>query len=557
VEEAYTKDMIHKRIRWLILSRVFIASFILGVAAFAEFNTGGQLSDLPGLPFFKIILCIYPLSLGYYLLCKYFRNIALHVYLQSSLDIFAVTAMVYSTGGIESLYSVFYPIVIIYSVIFLGRRGGLLIATAAGAFYSFLAMVEYHGIITPPLSSSLYEYRLQAGYVWTRIVTHILSFYFTAFLSIFVVEQERKTRNLLAEKQDAFAKLDILHKSIIDSVNLGILTVNNAGQIKSFNRAATEITGLAFNDIANRSFSDIFPDLHAFIKDQKMKDGAFSPSKVFEGTFHTNAGRELNLASSLSPLRDQHGNVIGEIIILRDITELLEIRNLLEKNRRLALVGGIAANLTHEIRNPLASIGGAIQLLKQDFPQSDVNDKLFQIILRGKDQLDAFLKDFLLMTKPAPGICEEIDINAVIKEVVDSLRLVPEWPQPLKLHLNLPEQPVFIHVNRKEIRQVFWNVILNSLQAMPDGGELKVEVSPCRLKEGDAVEIRIEDSGCGIDGQDLQRIFEPFYTSKDMGTGLGLAVVNRIIENWKGTINVKSEKEQGTVFLLTIPVHVL
>jgi two-component system sensor histidine kinase PilS (NtrC family) len=556
LEEKYPHDNFNTRIRWLILSRVLIVSFILGIAVFAEVNAGGGLSEISGSIFFKIILFIYPLSMGYFLLFNRFRDVVINTYLQSIVDVLAITAIVYSTGGIQSLYSVFYPIVIIYSVIFLGRRGGLLIASAAGIFYGLLAVLEYYRVINPQISTSFNDYQLNAGYVLARIVTHITSFYFTAFLSIFVVDQEKKTRDLLAEKQDAFAKLDILHKSIIESVNLGIITVSNLGRIKSFNRAATEITGLVFKDVENRKFADIFPDFYNFLQDQKKTESSFPGLTRFEGVFHTNEGRELKLGASLSPLRDYYGSIIGEIIIFRDITEILEMRDSLEKSRRLAFIGEVAANLAHEIRNPLASIGGAIQLLKQDFPHGEINDKLFHIILRGKAQLDNFLKDFLLMARPAPGICEEIDLGAIIKEVIDSLRLVPDWPQPLKLNLNLPEHPVLINVNKTEIRQALWNLILNSLQSMPAGGVLTIEVSLCRLKDIDAVEIRIKDNGCGIGKKDLQRVFEPFYTSRDMGTGLGLAVVSRIIENWKGKIEIQSEVGKGTNCLLTIPARV-
>lgn len=556
MEEKYTYDNLTARIRWLIFSRVVIVSFILGIAVFVELNAGGGLSEISGSIFFKIILCIYPLSIVYFLLFYRFPDAIANAYLQSMVDVLAITAMVYSTGGIQSLYSVFYPLVIIYSVIFLGRRGGLLIASTAGICYGLLAVFEYHRLIDPQVFTLFNDYQLTAGYVLARIVTHILSFYFTAFLSIFVVDQEKKTRNLLAEKEDDFAKLDILHQSIIESVNLGIITVSNLGRIKSFNRAATEITGLAFKDVENLMFADIFPDFYDFLHDQKKMESSLSGLTRFEGVFHTNEGRELKLGASLSPLRDNYGAIIGEIIIFRDITEILEMRYSLEKSRRLAFIGEVAANLAHEIRNPLASIGGAVQLLKQDFPRTETNAKLFQIILRGKDQLDNFLKDFLLMARPAPGISEEIDLSSMIKDVLDSLRLVPDWPRPLKLNLSLPEYPVLISVNKTEIRQALWNLILNSVQSMPGGGELTIEVSLCRLNSVDAVEIRITDNGCGIERENLQRIFEPFYTSRDMGTGLGLAVVSRIIENWKGKIEINSEVGKGTHCLLTIPLRV-
>jgi two-component system sensor histidine kinase PilS (NtrC family) len=276
----------------------------------------------------------------------------------------------------------------------------------------------------------------------------------------------------------------------------------------------------------------------------------------FEGVFHTNKGRTLKLGASLSPLRDGHGRVIGEIIVFQDIAEIIEMRESLEKSRRLAFTGEVAANLAHEIRNPLATIGGSIQLLKQDIPADHVNQKLFDIIMRGKEQLESFLRDFLLLARPAFGMCEEIELNSTIVEVIDSLRLLPDWRESLKLNLNIPESRVIITANKTEIRQVLWNLILNALQAMPENGVLTVEVSLLGKGDGKSVQITVGDNGCGIDVSEQRRIFEPFYTTRSTGTGLGLAVVNRIIENWQGTIDLKSEPGMGTTFRVTFPSQV-
>jgi len=546
------KDNIKDRIRLLILSRLFIVTFILGITVFAKVNSGEGLTEISESFFFITLIFIYVLSIGFFLLFYYLRQVLLNIYIQGIADVIVITAMVYGTGGIHSLYSVFYPLIIIYTVIFLGRGGGLLIASASAIFYSTLAVLEYSLVINPNFSTAFDNYPPDAGYLLARVVTHIISFYFTALLSIFVVDQEKKTRALLAEKQDAFAQLDILHKSIIESIGAGIMTLNPTGRIKSFNRAASEITGFTFSEVANRSLADVLPDLFDYLQKQKKRDSK-SPTR-FEAAFNTSKGKKLKIGASLSLLRDPQGRIIGDIIIFEDVAEILEMRESLEKSRRLAFTGEIAANLAHEIRNPLASIGGSIQLLREDTPQGHVNQRLFDIIMRGKEQLESFLKDFLLLARPAPGICEEVELRKTIVDVVDSLRLVPDWREPLKLNLNLPEAPVVIKVNKTEIRQVLWNLTLNALQAMPAGGVLTIDVSLCRKSDADHVQIRISDDGCGIDQSNLRRIFEPFYTTRDVGTGLGLAVVSRIIENWQGSLTVESESGKGTTVGITFPL---
>jgi two-component system sensor histidine kinase PilS (NtrC family) len=231
------------------------------------------------------------------------------------------------------------------------------------------------------------------------------------------------------------------------------------------------------------------------------------------------------------------------------------MKELLEKSQRLAFIGEMAAGLAHEIRNPLASISGSIQMLRQDATRNETNARLMQIILRGKDQLESFLKDFLLMARPASGIRDVLDIRETIREVIESLRCVADWHEGLDVSIALADKPLNVRANEMELRQVIWNLILNAVQAMPEGGVLKVEATSARSAKRDGVEIKIGDSGFGMEEQDLKKIFDPFYTTRDTGTGLGLAVVNRIIAVYDGKIHVQSESGKGTLFTLWIPVN--
>ena len=553
----FLPDETTSRLRWLMLSRLAIVTFLLGIATFVEVKGMGTLSAISASILFKTILLTYILSIVYLSLLKYIQSFPVNIYIQSLCDVILITAMVYGTGGIHSIYSVFYPLAIIYSVLFLGRRGGLVIASAAGIFYGLFADLEFYGVIYPVFSIPLPQDQLNAGYVFTRIITHILSFYFIALLTIFVVEREKRTRTLLAEKQSAFDQLDILHRSIIESLDTGILTINPEGLIKSFNPAAAEITGLSFQDVENRTMAEIFPGFPPFLKGRKSNARKSVTRTRFETTFHDANGRNLILGGSLSPLRDPQGITIGEIIIFQDLTEINEMRESLEKSHRLAFIGGMAAGLAHEIRNPLASISGSIQMLRQDIPPTETNQKLMQIILRGKDQLESFLKDFLLMARPAAGVCEEIDIRGTIRDVIDSLRCVPDWPDPLRIDLNMSDDPLEVQANKTEIRQVFWNLLLNAVQAMPEGGHLTVEAGVARNDGRAGIEIKINDTGCGIKNEDLRKIFEPFYTTRDVGTGLGLAVVSRILEGYRGSIDIQSQPGRGTTCRIWFPAQIL
>jgi len=534
------------RLHWLMLARVGIVTFLLGVATFIEVMGIESLSTISVTPLFYTILMTYVLSIFFVIFVKTIQSLSPNIYLQAICDVLLITGMIYATGGIHSIYSVFYPLVIIYAVLFLGRKGGIIVASLAGICYGLFADLEFYRVIYPLFSVTISDQPQNAGFVLTRIITHILSFYLIAFLASFVVEQEKKLRTLLAEKQSAFDQLDLLHRSIIESIDTGILTVNLAGEIKSINRAATEITGLSLADVENLKFSEVFTSGPTLTAGENADEKESIPKTRFEMPFHDQRGRRLILGGSLSPLRDNRGVRIGSIIIFQDLTNINEMKETLERSRRLAFIGEMAAALAHEIRNPLASMSGSIQMLEQDLREDEHNYRLMKIVMRGKDQLENFLKDFLLMARPTPGRKETIDIKELVTEVIESIRYVPDWCESVKVINQFDVSPLQIEANRTEIRQVIWNIVLNAVQAMPDGGVLSVKGLSRRVNDNPGVEIIISDTGCGMTEQVLEKAFQPFFTNRDKGTGLGLAVVNRIVEGHQGTVRIQSIPGEGT-----------
>lgn len=539
------------RIHWLMLGRVAIVTFLLGIAALSAFKETELLPQRSLTFYYIIILATYGLSFFYLLFLSVVKSIKVNVYIQTACDVALITYMVYVTGGTSSIYSVFYTLVIIYSVLFLGRSGSLIIASACSIFYGTLLDLEYYGLVYP-MYSSLGEYPFLASYVFSRIFTHILSFYLIAFLASFVVEQEKRVRILLAEKEDAFEQLDMLHRSIVESVSLGILTINPAGRIKSFNRAAQDITDYAFSEVEDKDITDIFPASADMLAQREIYPAP--AENRFEVTLQTSKNRQVVLGCSLSSLKNNSGEKIGDIMIFQDLTSIKKIEESYEKSRRMALIGEMAFRLAHEIRNPLATISGSIQMLSRDLQLPDTDEKLMRIILRGKEQLEFFMKDFLLLARPTPGAPALVDVREIIEDVLEALQFIPDWHEGIEIKKNLLEDAL-IYANRTDIRHVIWNLLLNALQAMPAHGTLQIET-----RRGaddslpDCLEIAVSDTGGGIEENDLGKIFEPFYTTKERGTGLGLAIVSRIVEYNKGKIRIVSEVGRGTHCFVWLPI---
>jgi len=539
------------KIKGLILSRVAMATLLLGIFTFLQLKAPDFLTWQSISYFYGIIALIYLLSLSFSILSRVSTNHQINIYLQTMTDVFIITALIYVTGGIRSTYAVFYPLVIIYSVLYLGRNGGLISASAASISYGLLIDLEYYRLITPFSHPYIWEIPDTAGHVFLRISINILSFYLTALLASFVVEKEKKTRALLAEKESAFNQLDLLYRSIIESVDTGILTIDLEGRIKSFNRAAEHITGWSLASLENNLIQDIFPAWkESYAKsnnnDETVKGRFEMPAVVAQN-------RNLILGCALSVLRDKSNEKIGDILIFQDLTKVKEMEAVLERNRRLAFVGEVAAGLAHEIRNPLASISGSIQMLMKESAMGTTEGRLMQIIMRGKDQLEGFVKDFLLLARPNRGPLQEIMIGDIIHEVMESARVMPDWNNDIEISEDLEAGSV-VEGNREEMRQLIWNLILNAAQAMPAGGRLAVTVRKKRLETYDEeLEIIVTDNGIGITKENQKKIFEPFFTTKERGTGLGLAIVMRILNSYGGKLLLESNYGMGTKFVILLP----
>jgi len=532
-------NSLKKRIQWLIFFRVVIATFLLSIVSFIQIKTTGSLSNVALTPIYFIIVLTYLLSFFCLFIPKIIKNINANIYLQSLLDILLITGLVYVTGGIESIYPVLYPLVIIYSAFFLSGRGGLISASVCSIFYGLMLDLEYYGIIQPlyPLG---YDYKGDAGYVFSRIFVHIIAFYIIALLTSFAARQEKKTRELLAKKESAFDQLDLLHKSIIESVDTGILTVNLNSDIKSFNTGAEKITGFSRYKVINKQIHSVFSSL----PEMPDKKSLWKPASRFEVSY---SGKILGC--SVSPLVDGNRVKIGNIMIFQDLTAIKKMEQQIEKNKRLVFVGEMAAGFAHEIRNPLASISGPIQMLSKDLNLDETDKRLMQIVLRGKERLEGFVKDFLLLARHKESERKDIDVKTIINDVLESLNFVPEWNEHIVVNKDLCDQ-ASIYGNYAEIRQVIWNLILNAIQAMPEGGTLRIKTLP----EKEQLRLQISDNGCGIEEKDLDRMFEPFYTTKENGTGLGMAIANKIVESHKGKIIIKSEPGKGTDCMVLLPI---
>jgi len=550
------KDQVERNTRWIVFSRIAVVSYFLGVTVFIQFRALRQLPEEYLWTSYFLISAIYIFSVLCLVLPRTTRYVRVNIAIQSVFDVIFVTGIVLVTGGIDSVYSVLYSLVIIYSTLLMGRKGGLSIAALSSLCYVVLINFDISATF-----EFLYEEgivprgELTRSYIITRAITHVVSFFLMALLTSFVVEQERKTKRLLAEKATAFDRLDLLHRSIIESVDTGILTVNLEGHIRSFNRAAEEISGFTFNEVGNRNIEEIFPGVSAIISPLEppiVSEEKKRQRRRFELVIRKKSGQSMILGISESALFER-GVKIGSILIFQDLTSFKEMEREGEKNKQLAFIGQMAAGLAHELRTPLQSISGSIQILRRDLKLESTDERLMQVILRAKDQMESLVRNFLLMARSNLGKRSETDIGRLVEDVIESLTYGAEWNPQVEVRKSLG-QGLRVMGDPSEIRQVLWNLMINAMQAMPEGGTLSVTACPDRI-DGEAPSVRIEigDTGSGIDPAHLEKIWEPFYTTKERGSGLGLAIVRRIVESHGGRVAVQSDAREGTRFSIGLP----
>jgi two-component system sensor histidine kinase PilS (NtrC family) len=263
---------------------------------------------------------------------------------------------------------------------------------------------------------------------------------------------------------------------------------------------------------------------------------------------HRPGGDEAPIRMTFSALRAGDGRRIGLIAACEDLSIIRAMEARMRAADRLASLGRMAANIAHEIRNPLASLSGAVEVLAAGAP-GETRERLGQIVLKETERLNGIIREFLEYARPAPLSRAPVNVAEIADEV---LMLLEHQATPGLLKVVREFSPTLAwSVDRQQFRQALWNLCLNSLQAMPEGGELRVSIATVAGQ----LMLRVADTGEGIPRADLGHIFEPFFSTKSNGTGIGLALVHRIVQDHGGEIDVQSRPGVGTAFTVTVPAH--
>jgi len=464
---------------------------------------------------------------------------------QFGLDAVLTTAIVTESGGPRSVFIPLYVLLVVGSCFVLSRAGGFIVAAMCSLLYVF------------PVWGRTILPMLETGTASENTAVEILTVFMNSGVLLLVAVltgalagRYHELQQHMEDQRKHLSDLQAFRDLIFESVGSGLVGVDPNGRVTAFNRAAESITGVRADEAIDQPWESIFghgvnlPDVQ-----RAVSDGS-EPAPRYEFRLRRRDGQEVPVGISFWSLRSGAGDVAGLIGVCQDLSNIKQMEQRVRQADRLAAVGRLSANMAHEIRNPLASISGAVEALARDLPADPTRSQLVEIVLRESARLNQIVGDFLEYARPAPMAPIEINMAEILDEV---LLLIEHRSLPANLKVAREYGDTLLtRADPQRLRQAIWNLCLNAVQAMPDGGELRVGARTLR-ERGGRLQISISDTGQGIAEGDLPHIFEPFFSTKPEGSGIGLALVYRVLEEHGGTIEVRSRVGEGTTFILILP----
>jgi len=535
-----------RKLQWLIASRIAIALSLLVSVGLIE-KPDADRSFLPVLGAITAFTII--LSILYYIAFRSRVAQRTQAYVQLSIDIALVTWLVYRTGDVESPFLPLYLVAIFAACALLGRNGVSMIGAMGGALYVGVSVLTMSHIIPRAHGWNPYE---GSELAWSQFMftLNLIAIFAVAVLSSQLAERLRQSETQLATAHKDLADYRLFNDRIIESMRSGLVTTDLRGDITTFNRAAEEITGYKAQDVRGKNIRAIFGDIEKQIEAGLESIRLRSRLPRFDIGCRTADGREIHLGFSVAPLVDESESSRGYVLTFQDLTEVMELEREVRRQERLAALGKMAAGLAHEIRNPLASMRGSVQVLASELSLSHDQAQLMQIVLRESDRLNRIVSDFLTYARPPKIERSVIELGGLVGETIALLRNSPELGPNHRVVEALPSEPVHYNGDPNQIRQILWNLARNAIQAMPHGGELCASL---QARAGAEVTICFRDTGQGMTREQKERLFEPFNSTSG-GTGLGMAIVYQLVRDHNGKVVVESEAGRGTSISIKLPV---
>jgi two-component system sensor histidine kinase PilS (NtrC family) len=528
-----------------MLIRLILTTFLLAITIFFQLSQSSHFLILAAVPLYVLIGATFFLGLLYAVFLPRIPNLWGFSLVQLFVDLGYFTALIYFTGGPWSIFTLIYIFPIISAGILNLRKWAFITAGLSSLFLIFLIIFQTQGIIPPAQWSWVSPWSRESfGYLLWILIVHITIFFLVAFLAGSLSEQLSSAQASLDVSASQFRKLADLHMSIVRSIASGIITTDETDRITYINAPGAKLLGTSLSELVSLPLSAVFP----VISDELEKSGVRKSNYL---TVEEINNEPVHLDIAVSDLTDEGGAPNGRLVIFQDVTQLKKMEDRIKLQEKQAALVRIAAGMAHEIRNPLASLRGATELLTRRRPNDESDVKLLNIVIRESDRLNSLLSDFLLTVFPRQSGSERVILTNVLEESITLFSKDPKFDDQVILETLLTKD-VEVEGDPSRLKQALWNILSNSLEAIEEKGVIRVALDKDQRDE-EAV-IVISDTGSGIAPEIRDRIFEPFMTTKERGTGLGLSLVLSVIEAHNGSVELDSHPGNGTVFKIRIPL---
>lgn len=531
----------HRRLQWVLGGRLIIATVLLGATMYLALDAirYGRFT-----PTFLLILisAIYGSSIlfGVWLLRGRGENLVAAAI--TTLDVLLITGLVYLTGGAGSIFSFLYGAQILTAALTLGTSAAYYTAAASLTCYFLQGLALNVGWLPPPPDQPLSQYVLSSRDFQLALVSNMVGIAAVALLATNLARRAQVVGARLLEAEESAARLERLNDDIVRSIASGVITADDDGRIIGVNPAAREILRDREGTLIGAPLAMVLPDYG--------KQRPSQPPKRADAIGRRADGSQFPIGFTLSALVDEEARQTGMLLAFQDLTEIKTLRDQADQAQRLAVLGRLATGLAHEIRNPLSSISGSVEMVREGNALSPEDGRLLGIVISEVERLNSLVTRMLQVGRPSRIETEAVDLRTIASDVAAVARGEATASNGLQIEEISPEQPVVVSVDPDRMRQVIWNLVKNAVQASPREG--RVEVRTGTDEAGNAL-LEIADEGPGIGAAQRERLFDMFYSGRTHGVGLGLALVKQIIDQHEGRIEIIDRDGPGTCFRITLP----
>jgi two-component system sensor histidine kinase PilS (NtrC family) len=544
-------DTFARRAMWLVALRPVLLTVVIGTALLIDLP---ESISLLSREFGGFLLAVTYVLTGAYLLSRgLIHRFPWFVEAQLLVDVAMISMIVLLTGGLESHFVPLYMLPILGGGVTRLTRGGLAIACVSALVFGMLVASQFGLVVPQPQEWGLTVPSVllpSPRFAFYSVALTAAGFLAAGRLTGFLAESLHSADIRLERASNSLADLQAYNQHVIDSMTGGLAATDVHGRVLMVNRAAEAITGEIATQVLGRSVAEVL-QLPGELRRSLAEIVGPGRNQRTEYRYLRRSGQSIDVGLSVGPLVGKKGQ-LGYLFTFQDLTDYKRQEREEQKQKRLAAIGEMAAGIAHEIRNPLASMSGSMQLLRQELKLTTEQAQLFDIVARESDRLNDTIRDFLAYARPSQPRVARVDVRLVLKEAAQLIRNNPECRSSHRVDLQVPETEVTCEADEAQIRQILWNLATNGIRAMPKGGMLTLSTRASGPADAPAgIVISVRDDGVGMAPEALDRIFQPFHGGFAKGSGLGLAIVHRIVSDRGGEIRVSSQVGKGT----TVDVH--